>query len=57
MCENILIVCVCLQESYTMLTKYQINAAREEIERVDTLRFQYEKMQSIAVRVLYIKYR
>jgi len=40
-----------------MLTKYQINAAREEIERVDTLRFQYEKMQSIAVRVLYIKYR
>jgi len=34
-----------------MLSKYQISAAKEEIERVDTLRFQYEKLQSKAVSV------
>jgi len=34
-----------------MLNKYQISAAKEEIERVDTLRFQYEKLQSKAVSI------
>ena len=51
-----MLVVICLvrffvKESYAMLSKYQISTAKEEIERVDTLRFQYEKLQSKAVSV------
>lgn len=32
-----------------MLNKYQISVVKEEMERVDTLRFQYGNLQSKAV--------
>jgi len=32
-----------------MLNKYHINVVKEEMERVDTLRFQYGNLQSKAV--------
>ena len=40
-----------VQESYAMLNKYQISVVKEEMERVDTLRFQYGNLQSKAVSI------
>lgn len=36
-----------------MLNKYQISVVKEEMERVDTLRFQYGNLQSKAVSYYY----
>lgn len=36
-----------------MLNKYQISVVKEEMERVDTLRFQYGNLQSKAVSHYY----
>ena len=38
-----------LQESYALLHKFQIHVAREETERVDTLRYAWEKLNTLAV--------
>ena len=39
-----------LQESYSLLHKFKIHVAREEMERVDTLRYAWEKLSTLAVR-------
>lgn len=38
-----------LQELYALLHKFQIHVAREETERVDTLRYAWEKLNTLAV--------
>ncbi|EDO35603.1 predicted protein [Nematostella vectensis] len=37
-----------IEESYQMLARYDMPIAREESERVDTLRYSWEKLQSLA---------
>ncbi len=39
-----------IEESYTMLQAHGINIAREEIERADTLRYRWGKLQTRSVR-------
>ena len=39
-----------IEESYTMLQAHGINIAREEIERADTLRYRWGKLQNRCVR-------
>lgn len=39
-----------IEESYTMLQAHGINIAREEIERADTLRYRWGKLQTRCVR-------
>ena len=39
-----------IEESYTMLQAHGINIAREEIERADTLRYRWGKLQARCVR-------
>lgn len=41
-----------LQESYAMLNRYELLVAKEESERVDTLRYSWQKLQSLAVSTL-----
>ena len=41
-----------LQESYAMLNRYELLVAKEESERVDTLRYSWQKLQSLAVSAL-----
>lgn len=41
-----------LQESYAMLNRYELLVAKEESERVDTLRYSWQKLQSLAVNTL-----
>jgi dynein heavy chain len=38
-----------IEESYTMLQAHGINIAREEIERADTLRYRWGKLQTRSV--------
>ena len=40
------------QESYAMLNRYELLVAKEESERVDTLRYSWQKLQSLAVSTL-----
>lgn len=40
-----------LQESYTMLNKYELSVAKEEADKVDTLRYTWEKLLSRATEV------
>ena len=40
-----------IEESYAMLNKHGIPAPREQVERVDTLRYQWEKLTSLAGQV------
>ena len=42
-------VCMCVQESYTLFHKFQIQVAKEEMEKVDTMRYAWEKLQLLAV--------
>ncbi|CAH1780133.1 unnamed protein product, partial [Owenia fusiformis] len=35
-----------IEESYALLTKHEIPVSKEEVERVDTLRYSWEKLQS-----------
>ena len=35
---------VCRQESYAMLSKYDLPLVKDEMERVDTLRYSWQKM-------------
>jgi dynein heavy chain len=39
-----------IEESYTLLNKFQIQVNKEEAERVDTLRFSWQKLLTVAVR-------
>lgn len=39
-----------LQESYSMLNKFGIQVAREEVERVDTFRYSWQKLLTLGVR-------
>ena len=41
-----------LQESYAMLNRYELLVAKEESETVDTLRYSWQKLQSLAVNSL-----
>ena len=43
-------IALILQESYAMLNKYELLVAREESERVDTLRYSWAKLLSLAVK-------
>ena len=38
-----------VQESYSLLAKYQISVAREEADKVDTFRFAWQKLNTLAV--------
>ena len=40
-----------IEESYSMLTKHGIPAPREQVERVDILRYQWEKVTTLASNV------
>ena len=40
---------IVLQESYSLLAKYQISVAREEADKVDTFRFAWQKLNTLAV--------
>ena len=48
--EVLLVSLSWLQESYALLHKFKIHVAREEMERVDTLRYAWEKLSALAVR-------
>lgn len=54
-CFNYYFICI-LQESYTLLTKFQIQVQREEAERVDTLRYSWQKLQVLSVSILSVNY-
>ena len=38
-----------VQESFSLTTKYQINVSKDDSERVDSLRFSWEKLNALAV--------
>lgn len=40
-----------LQESYAMLHKYELSVAKEEADKVDTLRYAWEKLLSRSTEV------
>ena len=42
-----------IQESYSLLAKYQISVAREEADKVDTFRFAWQKLNTLAVSLSY----
>ena len=39
------------QEAYSMLNRFDVSVAREEVERVDTLRYSFEKLLGQAVGI------
>lgn len=39
------------QESYAMLNKYELSVAKEEMEKVDTLRYAWEKLLTRSAEV------
>ena len=41
-----------LQESYAMLNRYELLVAKDESERVDTLRYSWQKLQALAVYII-----
>ena len=45
------VVGLSLQESYAMLHKYGLTVAKEEVEKVDTLRYTWEKLLSRSTEV------
>lgn len=38
-----------LQECYSVLSKFQIHVVREEMEKVDTVRYSWQKLLALAV--------
>ena len=48
---NSLVVDLSFQESYAMLHKYGQSVAKEEVEKVDTLRYTWEKLLSRSTEV------
>jgi len=42
---------MCCQESYAMLSKYELPVAKDEMERVDTLRYSWQKMTVLCSEV------
>ena len=38
------------QESYALLAKFQVHVAKEEVEKVDTFRYAWEKLLALSVR-------
>ena len=38
-----------VQESFSLTTKYQINVSKDDSDRVDSLRFSWEKLNALAV--------
>ena len=47
----LLFTTVILQEAYSMLNKFDVSVSREEVERVDTLRYSFEKLLGQAVGI------
>ena len=40
------------QEAYSMLNKFEVAVVREEVERVDTLRYSFEKLLAQSVSMI-----
>lgn len=49
---NLVVIILFSQESYGLMMKYQITVAKEETENVDTMRFAWEKLNSLAVSTI-----
>ena len=47
---------VWMQESYSIMVKYQISVAKEETEKVDTMRFAWNKLNTLVVSNCTIQY-
>lgn len=43
-----------LQESFSLTSKYQISVPKDDSERVDSLRFSWDKLNTLAVSIYWI---
>ena len=42
--------CIAFQEAYALLNKYEVPVTREEMDKVDTMRYTFEKLLQDAVQ-------
>ena len=50
-CFDLIYLCLPLQESYAILNKHELLVAKEDVERVDTLRYSWAKIASQATEM------